>query len=886
MGLFRTLSYRIRALARKAHLDREADEEMRFHIEMLAADYEKAGLPKHEALRQAKIDFGGLERMKENLRDARGVLWIETIMRDISLTLRQLRKSPGFTFVAIATLALGIGACTAMFSVVNSVILKPLPVEKPNELVWFTSNLGEGLSAQTHRIDNFEEFRDQNESFSSMGAYFAFFDFWSILVDNGSGDGSDRIRGAGITLGFLDTLGVKPMIGRDFTEAEYQAAINESVPSAILSHSYWQRRFNGDPNIIGTSVHMNSAPTEIIGVMPPSFEFDSIFTPGTEVEALVAFPLIEQTNNWGNVLSIVGRLNPGVSIEQAQAELEVISERIRTENPNTPRFYHGVNTAMLDDWIRGPYRTAFYVLAGAVVCVLAIACANLANLLIARSNSRRKEFALRSALGAKRGRLIRQTLTESFLLAAGGCLLGAILAIWATKAISGLQAFSIPLLQTASVDTQSIVFVILISCAAGFSCGILPALQLSQKQPATALREDGQRGSSSARSNWLRRALVGAEVALACCLLIGAGLLIRSFESLISVDVGFDQDNAIAWRIDSERQFANNIERSAYYVGIAERIAALPTVEHTGLTDALPLGRNRSWGVQAKGEEGKRGPGGVAFPRIVSYGCADAMGIKVQDGRFFNAFDTADTQQSIVINEEMARRYWPEQNPIGQIAIVNGREYLVIGIVDNVKHSSLDADDSPEMYLLMSQQPDYASIELVVRSSAPKELLIAQVEQALEAHDSSIPTGEYTSLDTIVGKSVAPQRLIMRVLSGFSAAAIALAAIGLYGVISYTVGQRSKEIGIRMAIGAKQRVVLRLIMKESLQTVGAGVVAGIAAAFAFSRYLESLLFEVNATDPWIFASNATLVLGVSLIASIHPALRATKIDPVKALREE
>lgn len=855
---------------------------MRFHLEMLAKEHEASGAPREEALRRARIEFGGLERMKAKASEARGVTAIENLARDARIALRSMKDSPGFAAVAIATLGLGIGGCAAMFSILNTVLLKPLPFEEPERLVWAQNYREGGLSSQTTRVDNFMDWRAQSESFESMGGYFAFFDYISYLVSDESGDGATRVRGVGITEGFLETLGVKPMLGRGFEAGEL---IWAGPPVAILCHEFWRSRFGGDPGIVGESITVNGQPTKVVGVMPPSFDFDAVFTPGTDVDMLTPFPLAEQTTNFGNTLAVVGRLKEGATLEQAQSELSVISNRIRETYPNTNRFYHEANTEMLDDRIRGRFRPAFWMLSGAVACVLAIACVNLSSLLIARANGRRKEFALRSAVGARRSHLMRQTLTESVLLAAAGCLVGLPLAHAAVRFLTRLDAFNVPLLETARIDGSVLAFVAAVACVSGLACGILPALQLSSATPGEAMAEGGERGSSGRRRGWLREGLVATEVALACALLIGAGLFIRSFDRLLDVDIGFESDNAVAWRIDGGRGFDSRDERSAYFESVAARVAQMPGVEAVGLTDTLPLGRNREWGIAAKGEEGRPGENSGAFPRIVNHGYADAMGLAVVAGRFFNEFDTSETQRSIVVNEALARRLWGEEDPIGKIVLNNG-EISVIGVVENVRHSSLDTGPSPEMYFSMRQVGDYSSVELVVRSRMPAELLASEARRVLQEFDATIPTEDFRSLSSIVDKSVAPQRLAMVTLSAFSGVAVALAAIGLYGVISYSVGRRANEIGIRMAIGARGPSVLWMIMSEGFLVTLAGVLMGVVAALAASRYVGSLLFEVAATDPATFVFNASIVAAVSLLATLLPACRALAVDPVKALRTE
>lgn len=800
-------------------------------------------------------------------------------MSDLRFALRQLRKSPGFALVAIATLALGIGACTAMFSLVNAVLLKPLPFREPNRLVWIENVYGGGLSGRTSRADVFSGWREQNHSFESLAGYFAFFDYGRQTM-TGSGT-PERLRNVGVSDNFLPTLGVHPLHGRNFT-AEECAWNGPRV--ALLSYAFWQRRFAGDPSVVGTAITLSNNPTIIVGVLPPTFDFDAVFSPGTEVELITPFPIAPETARWGNTLFGIGRLRPGVTVQQAQADLTLISERLR-ESTLKDFGKFGAIVRPLGDALRGKFRTAFFVLTGAVVCVLAIACVNLSNLLLARINVRRQEFAVRVALGAHRRHLVQQALTESLLLACAGSLVGAPLAMWATHALAQLQTFGVPLLQNASVDPLALVVTIGLTTLAGIACGVLPALHLSRGQTlqnATHQRTAG-RSSSTARSS-----LVVAEVALACLLLVGAGLLFRSFTALLQVQLGFQPQHAIAWRVDPPHTFKNNAEANAYLDGAAQRVAALPGVESVGLADTLPLGRNRTWGVRAKDVEYPPNTRPSVYPRIVDSHYLQAMQIPLRAGRFFDDRDRAGGEKTVIINEALAHRLWPDQpdrDPIGQMITQDGGT-KIIGVVANVRHGSLEDEGGNEMYLNYHQTSDWSAMEMVVRSARSSASLVPEVRAALTAHDPSLPNGEYYELEHLIDNAVAPRRLITRLLGFFSALALTLAALGLYGVIAYSVTQRTQEIGIRMAIGAQRSDVLGLILRGGLKLVAIGVVLGLAGALALTRVLQSQLFGVSAYDPLVFIGNAALLLAVATAACLLPAFRATRVNPITALRSE
>jgi predicted permease len=799
-------------------------------------------------------------------------------MSNMKFALRQLAKSPGFATVALLTLALGIGACTAMFSTVYAVLLRPLPFREPNRLVWIENVGTGGLSARTTRADTFKAWREENTSFEALGGYFAFFDFGRRQTLTGSGD-PERLRDVGVSDNFLDVLGVTLALGRNFTAEECRF---NAPPVAILSHALWRRRFASDPGIIGRTVTANNGPLTIVGVLPATFDFDAIFAPGTEIDLITPFPIAPETARWGNTLFGIGRLKPGATPEGAQADLQVISQRFKQSINYGGNL--GARVSRLDDALRGSFRPAFYVLAGAVACILAIACVNLSNLLLARINVRRQEFAVRVALGARTRHLIEQALAESLLLAVGGSLIGIPLAIWATRALAGLQTFGVPLLQNAAVDPVALSVTIGLTGLAGLACGVLPAWHLSRGQNAQQQNATHQRtaGRSSALA---RNALVVAEVALACVLLVGAGLLFRSFGALLQVNLGFQPQHAMAWRVDSPRSFNSRAEANQYLDGVVRSVASLPGVEAVGLSDVLPLGRNRTWGVRAKGVEYPPGTGPSVFPRIVDQHYLQAMQIPLRAGRYFDDRDTAASGKTVVINERLARELWPGRDAVGQVITQNGGT-TVIGVVGDVRHGSLEKEGGNEMYLHYRQTGDWQGMEMVVRSARPPESLVRDVRAALASYDPSLPSGEFYELERLVENAVAPRRLTTQLLGFFSALALTLAAIGLYGVIAQSVVQRTQEIGVRMAIGAQRQDVLRMVLLGGLRLVSVGVALGLLGAFALTRVLQTLLFGVTAHDPITFAGNAALLVFVATAACLLPALRATRVNPIVALRAE
>jgi putative ABC transport system permease protein len=799
------------------------------------------------------------------------------MLASLKVATRVLLKSPGFAAVAILTLALGIGACTAMFSTIYAVLLRPLPFRDPDRLVWI-ENLGQGgLSARTTRADTFNAWRDQNTSFEALAAYFAFFDFGRRQTLTGGGE-PERLRAVGVSDNFLDVLGVRLALGRNFTAEECRF----NGPSvAILSHAFWSRRFAGDPNVVGRALTLNNEATTIVGVLPETFDFDAIFSPGNEIDLITPFPLTPETARWGNTVFGIGRLKRGVTAQQAEADLQVISERFKQVINYGGTL--GARVSPLNDALRGSFRQPFYVLAGAVACILAIACVNLSNLLLARINARRQEFAVRVAIGARTRHLIQQAMTESLLLAFAGSLIGVPVAIWATRVLARLQTFGVPLLQNASVDPTALGVTIAITGLAGIACGVLPAVHLSRAQDGQA-QATHQR--SAGRSSVLaRNTLVVVEVALACMLLVGAGLLFRSFTALLRVELGFQPQHAVAWRVDSPRDFKNAAEGSHYLDGVVHAVAAVPGVEAVGLSDVLPLGRNRTWGVGAKGVSYRPGEAPLVFPRIVEQHYLQAMQIPLRAGRYFDDRDNATGPKSVIINENLARALWPNHDAVGRSITQDGGR-VVVGVVGNVRHGSLEEAGRNEMYIDYRQTGDWSGMEMVVRSNRPPESLARDVRGALAAYDPSLPTGDFYELERLIDNAVAPRRLTTRLLGFFSALALTLAALGLYGLVAYAVVQRTQEIGIRMAIGAQRRDVLALVVGSGLRLVGVGVGLGLAGAYLLSRVLRTLLFGVSVHDPLVFAGNAALLIAIATLACLVPALRATRVDPIIALRAE
>jgi putative ABC transport system permease protein len=814
---------------------------------------------------------------------------MESLWQDLRYGARLLINKPGFTLIALLTLALGIGANTAVFSIVNALLLRPLPFREPDRLVWIASGASKSasglvaaeadLSAVTTQVGNFSDWRQMNQSFEDLAAYFAFFDYGSYTL-TGSGE-PERLRGVDVSQNFLELLGVSPIIGRGFVDDE---CVWNGKKAALLSYGFWTGRFGSDPGIVGQSIVLNNEATTVVGVLPASFDFGAIFSPGSQIDLLVPFPICEETNRWGNTLAVVGRLKQGVTVESAQAEFDVIAPQVQQQHPE--RNDNGAVLSSLQERISGRLRPALLVLLGAVGCVLLIACTNLSNLLLARATSRRKEIAIRVALGADRSRLVRQMLTESLLLACCGAALGLPLAFVATRALAATHAISIPLLQTVNLDATAIIYTLLASFVTGLLFGIVPALQVSRWDVHESLKEAGRGSSEGGRGAWIRGTLVVSEVALACVLLVGAGLLIRSFLRLLEIDPGFRPERTAAWRIEPGGRYQTPEQQSSLYDHVVKSVEAIPGVESVGLTDALPLGRNRNWGVAAKGQTYTPETWPNAFPRMVDPGYVRTMKIPLRAGREFTEHDNATSQKVLIVNETMARRLWPDRDPLGQIALIGRQEWQVVGVVGDVRHGALEQKASLEMYIPMAQNRDWGSMDLVVRATLPIESLVPNVRTALRSVDPDLPNGAFQTLEQLIDQAVSPRRFVTLVLGGFSVLALILASLGIYGVISYSVNQRTNEIGIRIALGAQTPAVLKLIIGQGAKLAAIGLGIGLAAAFVLTRTLSSLLFGVGATDPLTFVGIALLLTSVALLACYIPARRATRVDPMVALRYE
>jgi predicted permease len=798
-------------------------------------------------------------------------------VQDFRYALRAIRRDYSFLAVAVLVIGLGIGANTAVFSVMNPLFFRPLPFEDPEELAWIALSNGGGLSSRTSRTSNLRDFRALSRSFRGLTGFFAFFDYESYnLVGEGE---PERLVGVGVAHDFLDVLGVRPLKGRSFTEEE---GLWGAPGRAILTHGFWTRRFAADPDIVGKSVTLNDQPTEIVGVLPASFDFSSTFSPASRVDFLRPFPISDETDRWGNTLFMIGRLAPEATVRSAQAELDVIVRQLQEADPN--RWGLAAVVSGLQEQISGGVRGGLYLLAAAAAAVMLIACANLSNLLLARGPKRWKEMAVRSALGAGRGRLLGQLLAESLILAVLGGAVGVLIAYAVTEAVSATTAVQIPMLHAVSIDGTVLLFSLAVSVGAGILTGILPAFQFARGGEASAMREGGRGASPGRRQTRLREILVVGEVAAACVLLVGGGLLLRSFARVLDVELGFEPHGATVWRVDTTRPFESQAERVAFYDGLVASVEALPGVEAAGLADCLPLGRNRSWGIRVKGVVyGEGDPRPSVYPRIVDHRYIPAMGIPLLEGRQFTADDLDEAARVVIVNETAANRMFEGEEPLGQLLLLGDGEWEVVGVVGDVRHRSLELASGSEIYLPMGPR-NWPTLEMVVRSPLPVESLLAPVREALGDHDPAMPSGDYRTLDSVVDRAVSPRRFTLVLLGSFGTAALLLAALGIYGVLSCSVSQRVPEIGIRMALGDSGRRVLAIVVGRTAVLAGTGVILGTAGSIVLSRLLRSFLFGVEPTDVGTFVLMNSVLVAVALVSGYLPARRASKTDPMVALR--
>ncbi|HEV2417081.1 MAG TPA: ABC transporter permease [Terriglobia bacterium] len=875
-------------LFRRERTERQLDAELRFHLEQQMADYIAAGISPEEARRRARLEFGGLDQVKEECRDIGAGRFVETLIQDLRFGLRQLRRNPGFTAVAVVTLALGIGANTAMFSIVDAVLLEPLPFHDPARLVtiWEANEADSSTIGRPASYPDFFDWRAHSQAFSQMAS----FRTYNFTL---SGTGQPiHLYGAIVSANLFSLLGVRPSLGRTFLPQEDEPGeLNDAV---ILSHRLWQTEFGSDSQVLGKTIRLNDHSFTIVGVMPAGFEFpvqaepaqlwvtmaaDAVRTPGNS-------PLTAQRGS--HSLKVIGRLRPHVSVAQAQAALDTVAQRLEKQYPGSN--YHRGAVKLVPEFqqIVGNTRTLLLVLFGAVGIVLLIACVNVGNLMLARATTRRREIAVRAALGAARARIVRQLLTESVLLSAIAGGLGGLLAFITTKLFVNLSPGNIPRLNQTTVDSRVLGFTLLVSLVTGVLFGLVPIVGASKPDLNESLKEGDRSLAHATPGDRTRRLLVIGEVALAMILLVGAGLLVQSLVGLLEVNPGFDPSKTLTFSLSLPEASYPSAKQVAFFRSLLSDIDALPGVTSGAAISPLPLSGNSqgaNFEIQGQPLTIKERPN--ANLRVITPDYFRVMRIPLLRGRAFTQEDGATSQPVVIINQTLARKFFGNENPIGRRIEVplNGIIRNVVGVVGDVKHKTLVAESGTEVYLPYTQWPS-SFMTVVVRTENDPRGIINATRKEVTLLDKDLPVFDVKTLDQYVAHSLAQPRFSALLLSSFGILSLFLTAIGLYGMISYAVAQRTHEIGIRMALGAQKRDVLGMVIGQGVKLVLIGVTVGIAGALALTRFLSSLLYGVRPTDPVMFLAVSLVLIGVALLACYIPARRAANVDPMMALRHE
>jgi putative ABC transport system permease protein len=875
--MFRLLKDRLRGLFAREAVMSEIRDELQFHEDRLAEQLERDGLPRNAARTEARRRIGNRGRLQDDGYDVRGGGYLEALVQDVSYALRRLAANPAFTIVALLTLALGIGANTAIFSIASGVLLQPPPFQKPDRLVMvWNDNSRISEKHDWHSYPNYVDYRDLSTAFSGLAAFNT--RRWTLT---GSGD-PERIAGCYATANLFDVLGVRPLYGRTFTREE---DIGGATNVVVISHGFWQRNFGGRPGTLGQTIVLNDVGRTIVGIMPSGFAF-----PEGDTQVWLPIPAPQYRSQRSAMwLQTIGRLKPGVTIARAQQDLDRVNADITVRDPQ--HVGYGVFVESYADHVVGKVRPAILILLGAVVCVLLIACTNVANLLLARGAARGREMALRVAIGAGRGRLVRQLLTESLVLAILGGLAGAALGWWSLHALLAAAPPDLPRLQEIGIDGRVLAFTALLTLATGIAFGLVPAMQMARTDAGAALKE-GARGSSGG-GVFIRRVLVVGEVALAVVLLVGAGLMIRSYATLQRVDLGFRTDHMLTAQVALQGSRYNDQAAVVdFYQQLTKRAAALPGVRGaaaigTIFLTATPSSTNFS--IEGRPDfpphERVEVPLDGITPDYFS-----VMDIPILAGRAFTDADTATAPPVVIINETMAKRFWPGENPVGRRMKYgmsgNSNPWMtIVGVVADTRRTGFDAVVRPETYLPHAQSGDTA-MTVALRTTGDPASVGPEIRAIVKSIDSKIAVQDVQPLDAIVSEMTAQRRLNTILLGGFAVVATLLAIVGLYGVMAYSVQQRTRELGVRLALGATGSNVMRLVLREGLQLVAIGLVLGLAGALASSSLLAKILYHVQPTDPATLTSIALMTLVVSAIACAVPALRAWRVDPVTALRAE
>ena len=882
-----------RDVFRRNRDEQELDAEMRFDLEERTRAYVAAGMKSDEARYRAMKEFGSVALAKEECRDARGAVWFEQLSQDLRFGVRSLRKNPGFTSVCVLTLALGIGANTAIFSLVNAVLLKPLPFPDPNQLVMvFATDAKRGGTEDVATYPDFADWRAQAKSFTGLGA----FTTRSVIIS--APDHAESVPAAQVTPGFFETLGVAPVLGRGFRDGENKPGAR---PVAILSDSFWRNQFSARSDIVGQSVRIvvSSGPNAgkgdsytVVGVLPPGFSL----TP--DKERLIYTPLLEDANRGHGFLRVVGRLRNRAPIAQAQAEMNVITEQLAKQYPKYDQGV-GTNIEPMRQALTGNVRPGLFIFLGVVGLVLLVACANVANLVLARGAARQKELSVRAALGAGRGRLARQILTESLVLSMIGGVAGLVLGAWVSQGLAGMlvRDLNFPGIDRVHLDYRVALFTLVLSFFTGIAFGLAPAFASTSNDLNETLRESGRSASMGVKGRRLRSMLVIAETALALVLLAGAGVLLKSLLVLRSTAPGFDTSNlAVVDFLLPQDRYADSRARNAFFTDLLSRFSHFPGERSAALVADLPLsGGSDSLGFHIMGRPDPAPD--VSFKagfNVASQGYFRTMSVPIRMGREFTADDTFESPSVIVINETAAREFWPNQNPIGQqintgVKGANGALiiFTVVGVTSDLHEIDLGEAPKPMIYLDYSQpSPNWPWLTLVVRTNSDSANALPGIKSLAESIDRNVPVTVVRTMDDVLSSSIAQPRVYAALLGAFALLALVLAAVGLYGVVSYAATQRTHEIGIRIALGAGRSSVLGLVLRQGLGLATIGAAIGLLCSIGVNQALVHIVPSVQPGDPLTLTLVAALLLGVAVAASYVPAWKATRIDPIIALRNE
>jgi putative ABC transport system permease protein len=882
-----TFLSRLRALLRSRQLDRDLDDEIASHLAEAEEEYIQQGLSPEDAHWAALRSFGGVTQTKEIYRQVRSFMWLDDLRRDLRYALRTLRRSPGFTMVAVSTLAVGIGANATIFSVVNAVLLAPLPYADPARLVALkeTRLLAGGTTGQRVNVPvsagSFFDWRQQAPSLEQVAAVV------TLDLTYAGGTEPEQIGAAAVSANFFPMLGVAPMLGRNFQPEEERPNAGSVV---LLGHGFWQRRFAGDPSAIGQALTLDGRPFTIIGVMPPSFggSGSAGLTRNAARELWLPLTLVEAgASRAANFFDVFARLKPGATLTTAQTQIDAVMQRLEKEFPET-NAGRGGKVLSLTEAVYGDVQSTLWLLLGAVVLVLVIACSNVANLLFARATLRSAETAMRAALGASRSRLIRQFFTESLVLTCIGCAAGLMLAWASLQTFISILPPNVPRMDSVAIDGRVLAFTQLISLLTGMTFGLAPAWQGAQTDLNATLKAASRSNSGGIGRTRTRNALVVTQVALSLVLLMAAGLLLKSFIALRSVDPGFDPQNVLSLRVNLSRaeKYGNEQKRGAFYERTLAELKNLPGMESAAAVFPVPFSAlisNQSFSV----------PGRPVNPaeqlsaqyNIVSPDYFHALRIRITQGRAFNERDRVGSPAVAIVNESLAQRMWPGENPLGKRLGLGRDQSEVVGVFADIKQRQLDTEPRLQICVPVLQQSS-RSMFLAVRGRSAAATLLPAIRQRIAALDAELPLSDIALLEERVSGSIRRQRFAMLLLAIFAGTALALAVVGLYGVMSYLVAQRTREFGIRMALGAELRDMLKLIVGHGMKLVLAGLVLGVAGSLALTKVLGGMLFNVRATDPVTFVAVWTLLAAVGAIACYLPARRAAKVDPLVALRAE